>query len=223
MNQYNFSLLTCPPDTTDAPANAACTRLARILGLLALSSDWWETQAAADESTTAQTKKMAFLSRFRLPDTLEVGINGTNLSDAGVLLTAIGKRSMSDAQLTQQLTNLDKVGVDAGDFVCAIVPPGADVSSGLSNEVVIPFGALNASAGAVVFGLANFTQREGGAALETPFAAACGFANFGPPSNFQTFILPVASNPQGVSPGIPGSKTPGFGGVPGLTIQQNNG
>lgn len=206
MNQYEFSLLTCPPDTSNAPANAACTGLARRLGLLALASDWMSVDAAvaASLTTTTMAKHIKFLCGMRLPDSLEVGQNGTSLNDAGNLLTCIGKRMMSDAQMTNQLTNLDKTGVDAGDFICAIVPPGADVSGSLSNEIVIPFGALNADAGTLIFGISNFTQREGGAALENPFSAACGFANFGPPSQFITTALPVVAmtpNPMLPNPG----------------------
>lgn len=200
MNQYDIHIAAVPPDLTVPAANAACARLARILGLLALGSDWWQAGDTETAGITSQLKHLQFLSKYRLPDSLEVGTAGTSLNEpAGALLTARGKRTMSDAQLTDQLTNKDKNGVDAGDFVCAIVPPGADISNGLSAEIVIPAGGLNAVAGTVVFGISNFTQREGGASLETPFGAALGFANFGNPSQFITTVIPmvnaVATNP----------------------------
>lgn len=202
VNQYDIHVAALPPDVSNAPANAACTRLARVLGLLAIGSDWWQVGDTETAGITSQLKHLQFLCKFRLPDSLEVGPTGQAFNDAGSLLTARGKRTMADAQLTDQLTNKDKNGVDAGDFVCAIVPVGADISNGLSSEVVIPAGALNAVAGTIVFGISNFTQREGGASLETPFAAACGFANFGDPSKFITAVIPmtnaVAVNPARV-------------------------
>lgn len=195
MNQYDFSLAACPPDTSDAPANAACASLCRRLGLLALASEWWDARTSADVATTSQTKVLQFLSGYRLPDSLEVGVAGTALS-SGALLVAVGMRTMSDAQMTDQLTNFDKNGVSVGDFICAIVPVGADISNSLSNEIVIRFGAAIASAGSLVFGISNFTQREGGTTLENPFAAACGFANFGNPDNFVNVSIPVAQQGQ---------------------------
>jgi len=193
MNHYRFEIQGIPKDTADAPANAACTKLARVLGLAMLGSDFHAVGMGWNEANK-RTRTFEFQTRFRFPSTIDAPSDwvGRVYNDAGNQLVAAGNRSMEDEQCTTVLNNQDKAVVDAGDFICAILPPGADVSNELSSMLAVPVLDVNQVPtvfGYVVFGIANTTARDG--VYQTPFAAACGYANFGPPSTWQAVVLPA--------------------------------
>lgn len=214
MNSYSLYLDKCPPDNTNAAANTACRKLARQLGLLFIFSEFKMVKGndGTADGITVPSKNIICVTGLRLPDSLEPGPLGAVVNDAGNLIVGVIRRDMADSQMTDQMNNFDKTSVAAGDFVCAIVPHGVDISNELNAQVEIVFGLTNATSGSIVMGIANDTQREG--AYETPFAEACAYANFGPPSQWSVVAMPMAPAPGVVhGPGAaPGYVPPVVGG-----------
>lgn len=113
----------------------------------------------------------------------------------GAASLAPGIMTLADNNLTQELTNQQRVVVRQGDFICVVWHGAYDPSS----ELVMQRSIIMKSGSGIAFGFASQSAEMG--IYDTPFSAAMAHANFGPivvRGNEQP--VEVATEPSAPSP-----------------------
>lgn len=133
-----------------------------------------------------------FVTPFRVPS--DLGVTAVGLDIAG---KAFAWLAGADSTMTQELSNMERVVVNQGDFVVALCAPGMSVRSELVNmqTYYLPGGH------SLQVGLASQTEIDG--VYDRPFASADAFVNFGSLTNVDGLVTNGVPLPTVQRPNVP--------------------